>query len=708
MFGSRVRAGVVVALWVLLVGVLAGLAPAIADVENNAAANDPPPSAASMQAAQLAAEYFPDGDGLPALVVVRGDSASETSAAVSSIAAAIEALRGEDPAIAGVITADSSRSTSMRSEGGDAQMIVVPVTGEPTDEEFQDSIHRLRDIVGDASGPAHASVTGPAGIATDTVGVFRSGSLVLLFGTILLVVIILMVIYRSPLLVVAALAGVGVAMRLSETLGAMMAEAGWFDISSQTSSIMTVLLFGVGTDYALIIIARYREALATIDARPAAMVAAMRGVRESILSSVSTIVLAMMALLVAASPALRGFGPYLALGVASMGVVAFTFIPALMLLFGSKLFWPASMAQAAARQPGAVWSRIADLVARSPKVVLVSTLATLLVFSAGMVGYRESFDFISGFRVDTESAAGQEAIADAFGPGEVAPSTIYVRSDEVITPEEWSEVRASVMGFDGIARVGERPMISGNGTVAAFETVFTENPYSPEALDRIDPLTEWTREAAVSAGIADAQVLIGGDSAKTADIRSALNTDTKILVVLVLLIVLAVLAVLLRSLLAPLYLVGTLLLSFTATLGITTFLTVTVGGDEGIGNRVAVYVFVFLVALGVDYTIFLMSRYRQELATHVPSEALRIALIRSGGVISSAGLILAATFAVLTTQPIRELFQFGLAMAIGILLDTFVVRPLLVPAIVQLLDDKALWPRKPQRLPVETLAVIES
>ncbi|GAC57204.1 hypothetical protein GOHSU_17_00070 [Gordonia hirsuta DSM 44140 = NBRC 16056] len=692
----------VVALWIVLVGALAGVAPAMDAVENNAAANDPPADSASVHAAQLAAEQFPGSDGLPAIVVVRGDTPAHTDEAVSSITSAIEQLRGEDSTIAGVVTADDGGATTLRSDGGDAQMIIVPVTGEPTDEQFQDSIHRLREVVADASGAAHADVTGPAGIATDTVGVFRSGSLVLLFGTILLVVIILMVIYRSPLLVVTALLGVGVAMRLSETLGALMADAGWFDVSSQTSSIMTVLLFGVGTDYALIIIARYREALATNQDRPTAMITAMRGVRESILSSVSTIVLAMMALLVAASPALRGFGPYLALGVASMGAVAFTFVPALMLLFGGKLFWPSNIAKAASRQPGAIWTRIADLVARSPKAVLVSTLATLLVLSAGLIGYRESFDFISGFRVDTQSEAGQDAIADAFGPGEVAPSTIYVRSTGRITPEEWATVRSELVDTDGVARVGQRPMISDEGNVAAFEVVLTENPYSPEALDRIGPLTEATQRTASSTGIAEPQVLIGGETATTADIRSALNKDTLILVVLVLLIVLTVLAVLLRSVLAPLYLVGTLLLSFTATLGLTTFLSVTVGGDEGIGNRVAVYVFVFLVALGVDYTIFLMSRYRQELATRSPHEALRTALIRSGGVISSAGLILAATFAVLTTQPIRELFQFGLAMAIGILLDTFVVRPLLVPAVVQLLDDTALWPSRPPPLPSGT------
>lgn len=696
LFGSRRRAGIVVLLWIILVGALASFAPALEDVENNAGANDPPPSSQSVQAAELAAREFPRSEGTPAIVVVNGADRSETSAAVNRIVTTINGARVENSSIASVITADNPGGDNLRTTDGDSEMIVVSLTGDPTDESFQDTVGELRDLVSEAAGPADVAVTGPAGIATDTVKVFSSGDKILLLGTILLVAIILLVIYRSPVLVVVALAGVGVAMRLAETVGAMMADAGWFDISSQTASIMTVLLFGVGTDYALIVTARYREALAEEQDRSAAMMRALRGVSESILSSVSTIVLAMLALLAAVSPALRGFGPYLALGVASMGLVAFTFTPALMLLFGGKLFWPSTTQAASSRAGGKVWERIADLVDRSPKAVLVSTLLGLLVMTAGLAGYRESYDFISGFRVETQSEAGQNMIADAFGPGEIAPSTVYVTTPPGTPSPDWNPITRELSDTAGVARLGERPTVSADGTTAAFQVVFTDNPYSPEALDRVGTLASAAQSAADSAGIANAQVLVGGESAHAADIRSGLDRDNWVVAALVLVIVAAVLALLLRSVLAPLYLIGTLVLSFTATLGLTTFITVTVLGDAGIGNRVAIYIFVFLVALGVDYTIFLMSRYRQELSTHPPRAALQIALIRSGGVISSAGLILAATFAVLTTQPIRELFQFGLAMAIGILLDTFVVRPLLVPAIMRLLGEKALWPSAPQ------------
>ncbi len=696
LFGSRRRAAVVVLLWILLVGALASVAPALEDVENNAGANDPPASSESVQAAELAAREFPRQEGTPAIVVVRGADSTETTAAVDRIVASIDGARADNPSIAAVITAGGSDRDDLRTADGTGEMIVVPVTGDPTDTTFQDTVGTLRELVGAAAGSVDAAVTGPAGIATDTVKVFSSGDKILLFGTILLVAVILLLIYRSPVLVVVALAGVGVAMRLAETVGAMTADAGWVDVSSQTASIMTVLLFGVGTDYALIVTARYREALAVETDRSAAMMRALRGITESIVSSVSTIVLAMLALLVAVSPALRGFGPYLALGVASMGLVAFTFTPALMLLFGGRLFWPSSTRAAAGRVGGRIWERVADLVERSPRTVVLSTLIGLLVMTAGLAGYRESFDFISGFRIDTQSEQGRDMIADAFGPGEIAPSTVYVTVPDGTPTPDWTAIGSHLADVDGVARTGAQPAVGSNGTTAAFEVVFTDNPYGPEALDRVDTLAATAESAAIAAGIDDARVVVGGESAHAADIRAALDRDNLVVAVLVLVVVAAVLALLLRSVLAPLYLMGTLVLSFTATLGLTTFITVTVLGDAGIGNRVTVYILVFLVALGVDYTIFLMSRYRQESTTHPPRVALRIALTRTGGVISSAGLILAATFAVLTTQPIRELFQFGLAMAIGILLDTFVVRPLLVPAIMRLLGDRALWPSVPR------------
>lgn len=706
MFGTRLRAVATVILWVLIAGVLAQIAPSLDDVENNTSGNLPSAISESMQARALAAEVFPDRSGTPGVIVVRGDDVEDVDSALTRIG---DELAG--PSRPDLVTEFVSAQTrpvaapGLVSADGLSQMAVVTIEGNAAEESFQDAVAHVREIVAAQAGETEAAVTGPAGISTDTVKVFSSGDKLLLLGTIVLVLLILLVIYRSPLLALIPLLGVGVAMRVAEGLGAMMADAGWFDINSQTASIMTVLLFGVGTDYALIITARYREALREEPDRQLAMQSAMRGVGEVLISSASTVVLAMLALLVAVSPALRGFGPYLALGVASMAVVAFTFIPAMILVFGDKVFWPLSVERAAARsQGGRIWQRAADWVIYAPVKVIVAALAVLMVMSLGLLGYKQSFDFISGFRIDTESARGQSLVAEGFGSGEIAPSTLYITTDATAPgADQWAAVSNEVAEHDGVARVGAPPRVSEDGRTAAFEVILEQDPYSQAALDSIAPIRHAGAAATESAGISDATALVGGETSQAADTQRDLDRDTMLIIIVVLALVALVLGLLLRSVLAPLYLVGTLVLSFFATLGVTTFVTVTVLGDAGIGNRVTAYIFVFLVALGVDYNIFIMGRYREEVQFRPPADALREAIVRTGGVVSSAGLILAATFSVLMTQPIRELFQFGFAMAFGVLLDTFVIRPLLVPAIVRMLGDRALWPSTPGAKTRDTL-----
>lgn len=703
LLGSRKSAAVVVAFWVLITGLLAGVAPALESVEDNASANLPPAASDSMKARDLVHEQLPGQEATPAIIVVRGKGADAAANAEEAVTRITSALSGtarprEVTGVISTVTAPTA-AAALVSQNRGAQLVIVPMTGSPSDASFQDSVDELRALSADRAGPTEVAVTGPAGIATDTVKVFSGGDKVMLLATVLLVLVILLAIYRSPLMALVPLLAVGVAMRVAETIGALLADAGIITVSSQTASIMTVLLFGVGTDYALIITARYREALLDETDRPRAMQIAVRRTAESVLASASTIVLAMFALLVAVSPALHGFGPYLALGVAVMALVAFTFIPALVLLLGGGVFWPGGVAKAAERSRGTgIWHRIAALVATAPVKVVTASVALLVMMSAGLIGYHESFNTLSGFRAATESERGQHLVQEEFGPGEIAPSTVIVRSREDLrSATAPADIATALARAEDVDRVGQHPRFTDDGRTVFYDVVLDLDPYGSEALDAVEPLKETARAAADAAGVKDATVLVAGETAQSADIRSALDRDTRLLVLLVLIIVTAVLILLLRSLLAPLYLVATLLLSFLATLGATTFLTVTVLGDDGIGNRVTAYVFVFLVALGVDYNIFLMSRFKQELRSLPPAQAISAALTRTGGVVSSAGLILAATFAVLMTQPIRELFQFGFAMAFGVLLDTFLVRPLLVPALVRLLGDRALWPARPRR-----------
>lgn len=691
---SRRTAWLVLIAWVFAIGALTSMAPTLDSVKTNDN-DDPPADSMSMRAAALAEREFGAESAPPAIIVVRSDSAASTRDATAHIVSEIKGARL--PAV--IRVADSSTAPSdagLVNEDRTAESVIVALTGSPGEDDYRDTVAALRDITADAAeGTVQAAVTGPAGIVVDAVKVFGGSDKVLLFGTIGLVVLLLFAIYRSPVLVVVALVGVGFAMRLAEGAGALLADAGLMQISGQTSSIMTVLLFGVGTDYALIVFARFREAMADHADPTVAVASAMRAVAGALVASVSTIVAAVLALLAALTPTLHDFGPYLALGVASMAAVAFTLTPALLVLSGRFAFWPRQAPSTQeALSSSRIWNRVADLVTGAPRRVLAGALAALVVMSAGLIGAQQSFDLVSGFRIDTESAAGQEMLGQSFGPGTIAPSQVLVRAESPLDEEQIRSIAGALESAPDVARLGS-VRSSADGRTVALDVALDTNPYSPQAMDSLPGLTDAASQGARRGEVDRPQVLVGGETSAAADTRAALDRDLVVVGLLMLLAVSVILGLVLRSLLAPLYLAVTLVLSYAATMGLTTFFTITVGGDLGIGNRVAVYVLVFLVALGVDYTIFMMTRYRQELARSLPVDALRTSIVRTGGVISSAGVILAGTFAVLMTQPIRELYQFGLAMAIGILLDTFLVRPLLVPVCIRLLGRHALWPTRP-------------
>lgn len=706
LLGSRARSLVTVLFFLVLVGALTSLAPTVAEVQQGGGDNGAPAGSPSVLAQERLDRLFPGEDSLPAIITVTADTPEATTAAAARVAVW---LRQDGPASSGALLSPACGSLApgdcvsvpgQLAPDGRTALVVLALSGDPASKAFRDQVGALHEgltaLLGDTAG---VEVTGPAGIIADTTKAFASGDRVLLLATVLLVLAILLAVYRSPLMALVPLVGVGIAMRLAQGVGALLADAGIIEISSQTASIMTVLLFGVGTDYALIVSARYQEQLAAGHEPARAMVEAMRRVTETIVSSVATIVLAMLALLLCVSPALHSFGPYLALGVASMALVALTFTPALMVLSGRALFWPRSLARVRAAQgPSRVWSRVAGLVVARSRAVVVATAVALGVLSLGLTGYQETFNFLTGFRVATSSAAGQEVLAKGFGPGAIAPDTVLVEGDGV-DAAVMSRIADRLPGANpDVASASFRPgadLATGSGGAGRMVVTLGHDPYEHAGFGATDALRDSVRQLAVDAGVTAPVVSVAGEGPTTLDIQRALDRDMRLLLPVMMLIVAVVLALLLRSLLAPVYLVATLMLSYAATMGVTVWFT-SLQGDAGIGNRVAVYVLVFLVALGVDYNIFIMARLRQEMQHHPVRVALRVAVERTGGVVSSAGLILAGTFAVLMTQPIRELYQFGLAMAVGILLDTFVVRPLLVPAVVNLLGERALWPQRPR------------
>ena len=698
--GSRRRTIGVVVLWIVLASVIPRLAPSLADVENNDGINDPPAAAESIRARDLVHEAFPDQRGVPAVVVFQhsGGLSEPDFAAVREFTDALNGPAKPDHVRGAVSITTAPQATDLLSADRSTAVVLVPILGSPEDPAFNTAVDDVRKAAGPGTEALRVKVTGPAGIVRDTIAVFAGANLVLLFGTLVLVLLLLLLIYRSPLLAVIPLVSAGIAIEVTNGLGAWLVRLGLFDVSGQAASIMTVLLFGVGTDYCLFVVSRYREELVGAADRRTAMTIAVARVSESIVSSAATVILGLLVLLTATLPALRSFGPFLALGVATMVLVGLTFVPAVILMTGRVAWWPAGdpghRPAPAGHSGRGLWAWVANQVIRRPGRVTVACLMVLVVLSTGLLGYRESYNFISGFRAETDSAQGQEMLNRAFPPGELAPTTVLITAaDRPMRSimDEVDDVASALARIEGVRSISEQRPVSIDGHTARLELVYTDDPYRSPALDRTGQVRQ-VAQATMRSHRSDARVLVGGQSAISLDLRSANQRDLRVIVPLTLLVIAVVLALMLRSLIAPIYLILTTVASLVATIGVTSFALLVVGGDEGMGIRVTAYIFIFLVALGVDYNIFLLSRVRQEVLERGPVEGLRHAVVRSGGVISSAGVILAGTFAVLMTQPLRELFQFGFAMAIGILLDALLVRGMLVPAVFRLFGRWNWWP----------------
>jgi RND superfamily putative drug exporter len=709
--GSRRRALITVVAGVLLALLLPSMAPKLAAVEDNRKANDPPATADSVHARDLMQRVFPDQKGTPAVVVLR-DARGLSPADMGEVKRISDAMSGPGhPAeVLGVVSVETNpdQRAELVSRDGTTTMIIIPMQAPRGDEAFQKGIDQVRKVVGPSRGDLQIKVTGPAAIARDTFKVFASANVVLFLATMILVLVLLLIIYRSPVLAVASLIGVGVALQLTNAIGATLVKAGLFNVTSETPSIMTVILFGIGTDYCLFVTSRYREELATEPDRYKAMANAVGRVGEAIASSAATVVLALMALLLATLPGLRGFGPLIALSVAMMFIVGVVFMPALLVLLGKIAFWP-SKSTSRFGLGHALWDRVGNVVLRRPVGAGLIVIILVGVLSAGLAGYKESYNWIAGFRVGTDSQQGQKILEQAFPPGQLAPTTVLVdaRGGRIDSQAATVDaVTAAVAGVPGVRSVSGptrpdgnssagtitpagRPYISPSGQVARLNVVFADDPYASRALDRVGEVRDAAKGAVHGAPV---RVLVGGQSAITHDIRAASNHDLRVIVPVMLLLIVLVLGLLLRSVLAPIYLVATIVASFFAALGLTTFIMLTLNNQDGIGQLVTTYTFVLLVSLGVDYNIFLATRLREEIRRHGVDEGIRRSLSRTGGVISAAGVILAGTFTILMSQPTNGLLQFGFAVSIGVLLDTFIIRAVLVPVIVRLLGRNAWWP----------------
>jgi RND superfamily putative drug exporter len=645
------------------------------------------------------------------------------------------------------------------SKDGKAAIVSAYIKGNGEGERIVDPVKFWRDEISDPGGGLEVKITGGAGFSADAIEVFEGINGTLLLAAVSLVIFLLIVIYRSPMFFLIPLIAVLFAEMLSRSIGYGLTELG-VTVNGQSSSIMSVLVLGAGTDYALLLVARYREELHHTADKYEAMRAALESAGPAIFASAATVIAALLCLTIAKVNGTAGLGPIAAMGVACAALSMLTLLPALLTIFGRRAFWPfvphtpdtapaAQLASDRARRKivdgsgvGALarvvlacllvlvllplvllnwllrilsgrhlpslivgpldravftpyemrrrrlehasdvthgfWARLGNRVAISPRRVMFGSVGVLLILCLGFATFSTDLTSEDSYRTEVDSTEGQHLLDKSFPSGTTALTDIVVpQRDEV------SAVRKAVAQVDGVEGVSQ-PVAAGEPGLLV-QAVLEPNPYSTVAFDLIEPIREAAHSAAPDA-------VVGGPTAVEFDVRDAASWDSKVIPPIILLVVFLILMVLLRAVMAPLVLIGTVILSFLAALGVGYFVFDVVFDFPGSDPSLPLFAFVFLVALGVDYNIFLIARAREETEKHGSEQGILRALAVTGGVITSAGIVLAGTFSVLAVLPLTFLTELGFVVAFGVLLDTFLVRSVLVPAIALSLGDRFWWP----------------
>ena len=750
--------------WILIVvGTIAtGLPEKFTDAEKNESTSFLPGDAESTKALEIT-EELNDGEKAPTVIVYRRDDGltdADKQAIVADIAKLNEATAEyRNTSEFGNPEGPRAGAEFQLSEDGTTALISNQITGTGESGDIIDPVEDYRDAVSRDEDGLVVKVTGPAGVSADAIKVFENINGTLVAAALGLVIFLLIIIYRSPVFWFFPILAVVFAEIAARGLGYGLTEVG-VTVNGQSSSILSVLVIGAGTDYALLLVARYREELHKHQDKHEAMAIALRRAGPAILASGATVSAALLSLALAKVNGTAGLGPVGAMGVAIAVISMLTFLPAVLVIVGRRRFWPFvpygpegpdtpdhtpmrvpglswvtdrigpavttfliigllatlpalvapgiaavivlglvfyfagpvldrkvflpierrfSSDHEGADETHGAWRRVAERVAKRPVPVAVVSTVVLLVFSLGLLNFDDGLTQGNSFRGEVESIAGQEVIAQAFPSGQSAPTDIVVPEGTDIPA-----VVEAASGIEGVAAVPPEPVAQGGGYVqlAAFLQL---DPYSTEAFDVIPQLRDAVQDV-VPEG------LVGGSTAVEADLRTASSDDNVLLMPLALVIVFVILLLLLRSVVAPVLLIATVVLSFFAALGVGAVVFDVLFGFPGSDPGLPLFCFIFLVALGVDYNIFLMTRAREETVTYGTRRGMVRAVAVTGGVITAAGIVLAGTFSVLAVLPLVFLTQIGFVVAFGVLLDTFLVRSVLVPALVEIIGPKIWWP----------------
>ncbi len=670
---GRTTRWIALVMWLLLAAAIFPLASKLSSATSNDASAWLPKSAEATAALNRASAAFPGSDKLVAVVVYARDS--------GLTAADQDKITGDRTYFASF----GAVSPPIPDGKNQAVLLSFSLTG---DEQHQsDEVKAVATRIAlDPPAGLQSALTGSAGAVKDITDAFSGVDKTLLFVTAGVVAVLLLITYRSPILWIVPLLSVGIASQLASAVVYLLAHANAITVNGQSQGILTVLVFGAGTDYALLLIARYREELRRHESRFESMAVALRTSFPAILASGATVAISLLCLLFARLNNISGLGPVGAIGIASSLIVMTTLLPAILVIGGRWLFWPfvprfsKDAATADIAEEHGIWSRIAGLIARRPRMIWMVTVVILGGLAFGMLGLHTGQTAADQYTKKVGSVTGQQIVAKHFTAGTSEPADIIAHADQA------AAVSKVAAGVSGVARVQDA-VISRDKQWARISAVLADSPDTKAARTTIVAL----RDAVHAVPGADA--LVGGQTAIALDTQTAADHDNKLVIPLILVVVFIVLVLLLRALVAPLILMVSVVLSFATAMGAAALLFHALGHPR-IDLGTPLLAFLFLVALGVDYTIFLMTRAREETAKLGHVEGMKHALTVTGGVITSAGIVLAATFGVLAVLPLTSLLQLGLIVAVGVLMDTLIIRTLLVPALSIDVGRRIWWPSR--------------
>jgi putative drug exporter of the RND superfamily len=675
----------VIGLWVLAIVAVLSTAPTLSATTDQS--EFLPSHYESIQAMKLQEQAFPQYAAPAALIVmVRADGAALTDDDSAAVAAAAAALTARDiKGVTGIQVTPPSENRLVQVVA--VQMSKLADAADKTQGEAVKSLReQLKEQVRDTG--LKAGITGTAAQTLDQTEEGEKGMAIIGIATIVLILVLLLIIFRSPVIALLPVLTIGAISSTVSGLIAMAATAFDLDIDTSISAILLVVLFGVGTDYILFLMFRYRERLRAGDDPKTAMINAVARVGEAITSAAAAVIIAFMALTLSSLGMFRAMGPALAIAVAVALLAGLTLVPAIVSLLGTKVFWPSKAWQV--EPSGARFGAIGSAMGRRPGVFAVASGAVLVALGVFAVGFNPTFDLSSGSTSDaSESVVFTAELLEGMPAGATQPSDVLLHSPGPLSEDQLTNYRAALTQVEGVGQVGQA-QLSPDRTIANFQVTLANAPESDAALDTVaGPL----RTVAHQAAPAGATAAVGGMTAVYVDFEDAMNHDYAIVFPVAAILIMLVLALLLRSLVAPWYLMASVFLGFAATLGATVLVFQQIQGENGLIFTLPVIMYLFVVALGTDYNILMVARLREEAREgHTPREAAALAVRHTGPTVAAAGLILAGTFASMMSAGNSTLSQMGFAISVGIAIAAFVMAMFFTPAVTALLGRRAWWP----------------